>query len=165
MVNEQIMIDTVKRMIEAGIDDATIISTLSDAGLSNEQCLEIISRVKEPPVKEESINESVSPSSDISALRNAIEATSTAQDIQSESTSNILSEHENKILKVDNEIESIKSTISSSKGKEDGSLSYRISEFEKKLEEVNSASLAQLDLMKKILETNRKILTELEAKK
>ena len=158
------MIDTVRRMLEAGIDDATIISTLSDAGLSNEQALEIISKVKEPPAKEESVVD-VSPSNDISALRNVIEATSTAQDIQSETTSNILNEHENKIHKVDSEIESIKSTISSNKGKEDASLSYRISEFEKKLEEVNSASRAQLDLMKKILEINRKILTELEAKK
>lgn len=167
MVNEQIMIDTVKRMIDAGIDDATIISTLTDAGLSNEQCLEVISRVKEPVVNENDLNivSSKNEVDEVSALRNVVEATSDAQNIQAESTSNILNEHEEKINQVDSKIESIKSTISSSKGKDDGTFSYRLSELEKKLEEVNSSSKAQLELMKKMIETNRKILTELEAKK
>ena len=137
------MIDTVRRMLEAGIDDATIISTLSDAGLSNEQALEIISKVKEPPAKEESVVD-VSPSNDISALRNVIEATS-AQKMLMEVLL-ILNEHENKIH--DSEIESIKSTISSNKERRCFPfVGFRL----EKLEEVNSASRAQLDLMKRFL--------------
>lgn len=164
MVNEQIMIDTVKRMIDAGIDDATIISTLTDAGLSNEQCLAIISKVKEPAPREETVSQ-VQPAQDVSALRNAVEAQADAQDLQAATTSTILDDHEQKLEEVKGKIESIQSTISSAQSKPDASLSYRLSELERKLEEVNSASKAQIDLMQKILETNRKVLTELEAKK
>ncbi len=164
MVNEQIMIDTVKRMIDAGIDDATIISTLTDAGLSNEQCLAIISKVKEPVPKEETFA-SVQPAQDVSALRNVIEATADAQDLHAATTSTALEDHEQKIAQVNEKINSMSQAISSTQNKPDATLSYRLSTLEQKVEEVNSASKAQLDLMQKILETNRKILTELEAKK
>jgi uncharacterized protein YqgV (UPF0045/DUF77 family) len=163
MVNEQIMLDTVKRMLEAGIDDPTIISTLTDAGLSNEQCLEIISKVKEPAVKETVTP--TQPNLEVQSLRNAVEAQSEAQDLHAETTSTILDDHEQKIAQVNNKVDSIESKISSNQNKPDGTLSYRLSMLEQKLQEVNSASKAQLDLMQKILEINRKVLTELEAKK
>ena len=164
MVNEQIMLDTVARMIEAGIDDATIISTLTDAGLSNEQSLEIISKVKQPK-EEETVLPNPSPSEDVAALRNVVEAQSDAQLLHAESTLNTLDEHEQKLQEVSGKIDSIKSTLSSSSTKPDATLAYRLNELEQKLEEVNAASKAQLDLMQKILEVNRKVLTELEAKK
>ena len=165
MVNEQIMIDTVSRMIEAGIDDATIISTLTDAGLSQEQCLAIIQRVKEPVEKEETQN-APNQSSEVQTLRNAVEAQSDVQSMHVQNTSTILDNHEQQLAEVSGKINSIQSAISTtSTSKPDESTAYRLSNLEKKLEDVNSASKAQLDLMQKILETNRKILTELEAKK
>lgn len=164
MVNEQIMIDTVRRMLEAGIDDATVISTLTDAGLTNEQCLEIISKVKEPQNAPQPVMEQ-SPTQDVAVLRNVVEAQGTAQEMHAETTSTVLDDHEQKIAKVSEKVDSLQSTISSSNTKQSGSLEYRLSELEKKLEDVNSASKAQLDLMQKILETNRRVLTELEAKK
>ena len=166
MVNEQIMIDTVSRMIEAGIDDATIISTLTDAGLTQEQCLQIIDRVKQPPVKEE-VPQNNSPTiQEVQNLKNVVEAQSDAQTIHAQNTSTILDEHEQQLAEVSGKINSIQSTISSNQNpKTDSSTAYRLSTIEQKLEEVNSASKAQLDLMQKILEINRKVLTELEAKK
>jgi DNA-binding transcriptional MerR regulator len=166
MVNEQIMIDTVSRMIEAGIDDATIISTLTDAGLTQEQCLQIIDKVKQPPVQEE-VQQNTSPSiQEVQNLKNVVEAQSDVQSIHAQTTSTILDDHEQQLAEVSDKINSIQSTISSNQSpKTDSSLAYRLSVLEKKLEEVNSISKAQLDLMQKILEANRKILTELEAKK
>jgi len=164
MVNEQIMLDTVARMIDAGIDDSTIISTLTDAGLSNEQSLEIIKKVKQP-TEEDSIQKEASPAQDVQALRNVVEAQSDAQTMHAESTLNTLDEHEQKLQEVSGKIDSIKSTISSNQTKPDATLTYRLSALEQKLEEVNAASKSQIDLMQKILEVNRKILTELEAKK
>jgi hypothetical protein len=164
MVNEQIMIDTIQRMIEAGIDDPTIISTLTDAGLSQEQCLEIIAKVKQPALKEE-VKETPSPSQDIAALRNAVETQSDAQEIHAATTSTILDEHEQKIQQVSGKIDSMQSSINSTQTKPDATLQYRLSALEQKMEEVNSSSKAQLDLLQKIIDVNRKILTELESKK
>ncbi len=164
MVNEQIMLDTIQRMIEAGIDDPTIISTLTDAGLSQEQCLEIIAKVKQPAPKEE-IKETPYPSQDIATLRNAVETQSDAQEMQAATTSTILDEHEQKIQQVSGKIDSMQSAISSTQTKPDATLQYRLSALEQKLEEVNSSSKAQLDLLQKIIDVNRKILTELESKK
>ena len=164
MVNEQIMIDTVSRMIQAGIDDATIISTLTDAGLSNEQCLEILAKVKQPAVKEQ-VQSTAPPNQEVQTLRNVVEAQSDAQSMHAETTSTILDDHEQKLQEVSGKINSIQSAISSTQNKSNAPLEYRLSALEQKLEEVNSASKAQLDLMQKILETNRKVLTELEAKK
>jgi len=166
MVNEQVMIDTVARMIDAGIDDATIISTLTDAGLSQEQCLEIIARVKQPPAKEEPVQNTFSQTQEVAALRNVVEAQSDAATLHAENTINTLDEHEQKLAEVSGKINSMQSTISSNQNsKPDASIAYRLSTLEQKLEEVNSASKAQIDLMQKILEINRKVLTELEAKK
>lgn len=166
MVNEQIMIDTVSRMIEAGIDDATIISTLTDAGLTQEQCLQIIDRVKQPPVKEE-VQQNNSPSiQEVQNLKNVIEEQSDVQIINAQNTSTILDEHEQQIAEVSGKINSIQSAISTNQNtKPDSSIAYRLSAIEQKLEEVNSACKAQLDLMQKIIEINRRVLTELEAKK
>jgi DNA-binding transcriptional MerR regulator len=166
MVNEQIMIDTVSRMIEAGIDDATIISTLTDAGLTQEQCLQIIDRVKQPPVKEEAPQNNSPTIQEVQNLKNVVEAQSDAQTIHAQNTSTILDEHEQQLAEVSGKINSIQSAISTKQNpKTDSSLAYRLSALEQKLEEVNSACKAQLDLMQKILEVNRKVLTELEAKK
>ena len=62
------------------------------------------------------------------------------------------------------QVEEVKAAVNSPQAI-DSALNYRISELEKKLEEVSSVSKASLDLLQKILENNRKILTELEAGK
>jgi DNA-binding transcriptional MerR regulator len=166
MVNEQIMLDTVQRMIEAGIDDATIIGTLTDAGLTQEQCLQILQKVKEPPVKEEQVQNNSPSVREVQELRNVVETQSDAQSMHAEATSTILDNHEQQLAEVSGKINSIQSAISTKQNpKTDSSLAYRLSALEQKLEEVNSACKAQLDLMQKILEVNRKVLTELEAKK
>ena len=44
MINEQVMIDTVARMLEAGIDEPTILSTLVDTGLTQEDAINIVQK-------------------------------------------------------------------------------------------------------------------------
>jgi hypothetical protein len=158
MINEQVLIETVQRMLDAGIDEPTIISTLVDTGISTEDANGIIQKVKTP--KAQIQEEVVDQQQNVQILRNVVEAQA-----QQTVTHNVLDEHGQKLDEMNKKVEEVKQVIQNQASPQDPGLSYRISALEAKLEEVNAASKATLDLLQKILETNRKILTELEAKK
>jgi len=164
MINEQVMMDTVARMLEAGIDEPTILSTLVDAGLAQEEAIQIVQRVKvpQPQPSQPQVQQS---SQDIQIMKNQIETQAQAQELSDTSVHNKLDMHEQKIDDVSKKIDEVKQAVSATPAPQDAILSGRISELELKLEEVSSISKANLDLLKNILETDRKILTELEAKK
>jgi len=164
MINEQVMMDTVARMLEAGIDDPTILSTLVDAGLAQEEASQIIQRVKTPQAQPSGPPAQQS-SQDIQIMKNQIETQAQTQELSDTSVHNKLDAHEQKIDDVSKKLDEVKQAFSSAPVPQDTVLSSRISELELKLEEVSSISKATLDLLKKVLETDRKILTELEAKK
>lgn len=166
MLNEKVMFDTVSRLIEAGIDEATIVSTLADAGLSNEEALAEVAKVK--AAKAVSQQNTAPPQQaapqDLALLKTQLETQAEQHDLHQLTTSNILDDHEEKIADIASKVEEVKATISSPQTT-DPALSYRISELEKKVEEINAATKACLDVLGKILENNRKILTDLEAEK
>jgi uncharacterized protein (DUF111 family) len=157
------MIDTVKRMIEAGIDDATILSTLVDAGLSQEEASQVLEKVKSndssPP---KPINEA--PQQDVQLLRSQVENQAQQQELNETTTQNMLNIHEQKLDDVTKKVNEVKEVVSS-QAKTDPALSMRISNLEQKVEECNASTKACLALLQKVLETDRKILTELEAGK
>ncbi len=167
MINEQVMIDTVQRMFDAGIDEATVLSTLVDTGLTQEEANTVVQKVKSPKAEEvqEQSNQQQAPIEDVKVLRAQVEAQSQQQELHETTTHTMLNMQDQKIDDVTKKVDEVKEVISNQSSAVDPSLSYRVSELEKKLEEVNAASKASLDLLGKILETNRKILTELEAKK
>jgi len=162
MINEQVMIDTVQRMLDAGIDEPTILSTLVDTGLSQEDATNIISKVKTPkaPLMEEIVQQQ-----DVQMLRNVVETQAQEQGLQQTQTQNVLDIHEQKIDDVSKKVDEVKQVIQNQASPQDPGLNYKITNLESKMQEVNANSKANLDLMQKILEINRKILTELEAKK
>ncbi len=157
MVDEQIMLDTVKRLFEAGIDEPTIVSTLTEAGLTNEQAMGVISRAKGTPTQS-------SQPADMQTIRNEVSTQAQVQEMQQTQMHNRFDIHEQKIDEMSQKVDEVKQVVSSP-SPVDPALSYRLSELEQKVAEVNAATSASLGLLKQILETNRKILTELEAKK
>ncbi|VVB75538.1 Uncharacterised protein [uncultured archaeon] len=157
MVDEQIMLDTVKRLFEAGIDEPTVISTLTEAGLTNEQALAVISRAKGTPV-------TAPQQIDVQTMRNEVSAQAAVQEMQQAQIHNRFDIHEQKIDEMSQKVDEVKQAVTSPSPL-DPALSYRLSELEQKVAEVNAATSASLGILKQILETNRKILTELEAKK
>ena len=165
MANEQVMIDTVKRMLEAGIDEPTVVSTLAEAGLSQEDALNFVQKVKVPAPQVQPISQPPVQQSDIQAVRDELNTQADVQDMQHAAVHNKLDIHEQKIDEVSQKIDEVKEAVSSAVSPSDGALSMRISNLEHKLEEVSSVSKANLDLLQKILENNSKILTELESKK
>ncbi|MFA6269052.1 MAG: hypothetical protein WCW13_03785 [archaeon] len=168
MINEQIMVDTVSRMLEAGIDETTIVSTLVDTGLTQEDALALVGRVKSPKSSPEQQSQSFSQrpqdSQDIQLMKNQFDVQSQTQEMNDASVHNKLDMHEQKIDDVAKTLDEVKQGLVSQVSS-DPVASQRLSALELKLEEVSAVSKANLDLMKSILETNRKILTNLEAKK
>jgi capsid protein len=162
MVNEQVMIDTVKRMLEAGIDEPTIITTLTEAGLGQDEALAIIQRVKSPTPL---VQQTPQQGTDVQAMRTELQTQAEAQELNQTAIHNKLDLHEDKIDQVLGAVGQVKEAVASVNPPMDTTLSMRISALEQKVAEVNAAATAQLDLLEKILETNRKILTELEAQK
>jgi len=165
MLNEQIMMDTVNRLIEAGIDDPTIISTLVDAGLTTEEANTVLAKAKQPaPQDLPAPQRSVQPQ-EVQILREQVQTTAQQQDLHQTMMSSALDEHSQKLDSIAKTVDEVRSNIDSSKTSVDSSLSFRVSEMEQKLEDINAATKASIDLLGKILENNRKILVELEAKK
>jgi hypothetical protein len=173
MVNEQIIIETVKRMLDSGIDDSTVISTLNDIGLSNEEANSIIEKVKSvsttTPVEEKVVSQNDSPqeysSSREEMNQNEIEAQAQKDELNDTTTYNMLNMHEQKIDEVSSKIDEVRQVVSSSKPVMDASIATRLTELETKVDDISAQTKAVLDVVKNILETDRKILTELEAKK
>jgi hypothetical protein len=151
-------------MLEAGIDNATIVSTLLDAGLTNEQAISLIEKSKGASSPAPTA-QAPAPQAhqDIKALRNELEAQATAHEMTQTTTQSALDDHEEKIQSIYSQVNEVKSMVSAPSS--DTSISQRITLLEGKVDEVSAVSKSLRDLLSKILETNRKILTELEAKK
>ena len=166
MLNEQVMMDTVLRLVDAGIDDPTVISTLVDAGLTNEEAILVIKKVKDKSASSQAPAPDIGPatSQEVRLLKTQLETQADVHDLHQTTTSNILDDHEERIADIDDQIQEVKEKVSQGPAV-DPSINYRLSEIETKLAEVNAQTKAALDVLQKILDNNRKILTDLEAQK
>jgi septal ring factor EnvC (AmiA/AmiB activator) len=166
MINEQVMMDTVNRLIGAGIDDPTIISTLTDAGLSQDEAFSVLQKARAPPSPAPASAPLAAPiaAEDVQLLKNQVEAQAEQHDLHQTVTQNTLNMHEQKLDEVTKQVEEVKQSVAQTAPTDPG-LAFKVSQLEEKLEDVSAVSKANNDLLRKILETNQKILTDLEAKK
>jgi hypothetical protein len=163
MVSDQIVNDTIKRMLDAGIDEATIVATLADIGLDEAAARQRIEAVKGGG---EAAPAAPEPSPEMNAMQAQIETTSDAIDMHQAATATALDLHEQKLNEMGQQVQEVRDAVAASPSAgPDSSLSYRLSALEAKLAETNAAVNATLDVMKKVLETDRKILVDMESKK
>lgn len=190
MVSEQLVIDTVKRMLESGIDESAILATLKDIGMDEASSRAIIAKVKAPtpsaapiaqqvpqmptraPTQYEQVQAQMQPtldddasSQEIEVMRNELETQAQTAEMNDATTHNVLSMHEQKLDDVNLKLDEVRNTLVNAPSAIDSSVAVRLAEIEKKLDEVSAQTTAALDVLKKILETDRKILTDLEASK
>lgn len=165
MISEQIVLDTIKRMFDSGIEEPIIVSTLKDIGLSDEEITQALQKMKASPSP--STEEETSSSNDkIQEIRNHLEAQAQSAELQDTTTYNMLNAHEQKIDAVSSKMDEMKQVLSNvSSSPQDASSSLRLVQIETKLDEVDAQIKALLEVMKSILEVNRKTLVELESKK
>lgn len=140
MVNEEIVVSTIKRMLEAEIDDNTIISTLKDIGMDDQKSREMVNSVKKN-------------------ISNVSQENSSPKDSFQENSSKESSEEENV-----GSVEASPDSFSDNSGndfsenivKEDSDSSERIDEDSSELNDVTSQNI--LDMQeRKIDEVDKKL--------
>jgi hypothetical protein len=171
MVSEQIVNDTVKKMLVSNIDEETIISTLADIGIDEAKAKEIIAGVKSgstsTPVDE--VVQQTIPSVDntneqkMQTMQNELAAQGEKTELHETVTHTMLNDHADKLDTMNQKVDEVKKVMSSPANL-DASLKVRLNELEKKTAEINAQTTAMMEVMKKVLETNRSILTELKSK-
>jgi len=160
-LNEQIVNDTIKRMLAAGIDDETVISTLKDIGINEEQSKKLIVAQKSGSGEQETQEKEVVAPQRVIA-DNSIDDEAEQEDLKETTTLNMLDEHTNKLDEMNQKIEAVKKAVSTpSSVKEE----YHVGQLEAKLDDISAQTKALFAVLKQILETDRKILTELQLKK
>jgi hypothetical protein len=181
MVNEKIINDTIKRMLSSGVDEPTIISTLQDIGLEESEARGMVEKQKsgandtpEATPNEDSTNaqSETNPASDsassapsafdqIKSMKTELETQSQVRGMEDTATHHLMNEHASKLDDVGKKIDEVKKEIKKPSKKDvesNSTLENRLTEIEAKVD-------ATRNIMEKVLEANRKILTELESKK
>lgn len=168
MVNEQVVRDTVKRMLDSKIDSQTIVSTLMDIGLSDADAQRIIQEVSSAHSTPK-VQASTPPQpdfSEINRMKNEFETHAQAEALQDSAVHNVLDMHGQKLDEVHAKLDEVKAVVANTPvAAQDPAVLSKLDELQSKIEEVGATANATKDLMEKILEINRKILTELEARK
>ncbi len=176
MVNEQVVKDTIARMLEAEIDDDTIVSTLKDIGLDEEKSRQMLSQIKsssnsenDSSLSDSSDESNVEDDDELNDLKNVkaeLETQSQVRDLHDATTHNMLNDQYDRIDEISRKVDDVKKTVYDSTSR------INIDDHSKKIDsattsvaELNAKIDALSSLMKQILDVNRKILTEIEMKK
>ena len=166
MINEQIVNDTVKRMMDSGIEQSTIIATLKDIGLSDDEANDVIQRLSAPPPAPKVAPEAQAAVTEVRQMKEEMVVQGEKQATTEEATHAKLDEHKEKIESVEQKVSEVHEAVKKIPNGHTSSVDPKsIIEINVKLDDVSATAKATRDLMKEILDINRKILTELESKK
>ena len=159
MVDKEIVLDTVKKMYQSGIDDDVVKQTLKDIGLNPNEIMEYITEAKGEPVS--AIKSEPKP---LEARKIATEekpehvamhtTTHVALEAQAEKTNELLA----KISELEKKLKSKSKTAAST---DFIAVNQRLAGMEKDLKELKAELGATKSIMEKILETDRKTLNKL----
>jgi len=174
MVDQKINNDTVKRMLVSNIDEETIVSTLKDIGIDDVKAKEIIANVAAgnvsispelgtpserkqtiPPIKYDADQK-------IQSMQNELQTQGEKSDLQETTTHTLLNDHAQKLDDVNKKVDDVHKVVLATNV--DASLKVKLTELEQKVGDISAQTIALMEIMKKILEANREILTELKSK-
>jgi hypothetical protein len=168
LVNEQVVRDTVKRMLDSKVDSQTIVSTLMDIGLSDADAQRIIQEVSSSQAmpKIQVSSQPLPASTEMNRMREEFETRAQSEALQNTAVHNVLDMHGQRLDEVHAKLDEVKAAVQNAPtAAQDPSVLEKLNSIQSKLEEVNATSNATKDLMEKILEINRKVLTDLEARR
>ena len=183
MVKREVVLETIKKMHDSGIEQKVIENTLKNIGLSNEEISSYISEVIAPkPIASRQapkivLTESVSEDDNVEkiAVRTAekvkehIAEKADAEDLKETTTQVALTEHKTKLDDVQSSVNTLHTKVDSFSVPdadalliEVKNLAQRVSTFEKELSDIKAMTSATKSIMEKILDTDRDILTKLK---
>lgn len=164
MVDKEIVLETIKKMYDSGIDDSVVEQTLSDIGLSRTEIKQYIAEAKgEAPEGAEEESGYGGPKPLNERMRSAEEKIDHAA---MHATTHVALEEQSSVLtEVLQKLDSLEKKMSFSGGKAmpDSLISanQRLGAIERQLGEIKAELSATKDIMEKILETDRKVLNNL----
>jgi hypothetical protein len=167
MVSEQIVNDTVKRMLASNIDEETIVSTLADIGIDSVRAKEIVANVRNGVASVQEPTKTIPPVDNtteqkVETMQNELAAQGEKTELHETATHTMLNDHAEKLDVMNKKVDEVHKVVSS--GDIDASIKVRLEEIEKKTAEINAQTTAMMEVMKKILEANRNLLTEIKSK-
>jgi regulator of replication initiation timing len=187
MAKSDVVLGTVKTMLDSGIDDQTIIDTLSDTGISPTEARALIAKAKSGAADNLESDENLAPRDEKIASKAADKVKAHIDQKSEEDAMNqtavhaAMQEHSMKLDEVHDDIKDLKSRFSDDEpgsddsasafsGADSGSASngavlFRLTKMETQISELSATSSALRTLLQKILDNNREILFELQKKK
>lgn len=161
MVDKKIVLDTVRKMYESGIDDSVVEQTLKDIGLSQPEIGQYIAEAKgdsgtaspqkPEPKPLEQRKQAAEEKSDEAALH---QTTHIALEEQANKSSEILS----RLQAIEEKLQAAPSAASEPIS---ASVNQRLAGIEKQLRDLKAELDATRSVMEKVLETDRKVLGKL----
>jgi pyruvate dehydrogenase complex dehydrogenase (E1) component len=191
-MEEALIIETINRLKEGGVDYTSIISTLQSAGISEEEAKRIYQKTvqgsatpktenKIPETENQNQEESIENLEEevdaddldsvgitnerVESINNELQTQAQKQEIHENIMTSAIDEHEKQLASVNQKIDEVKKTVTINGFALDPLIQKKLEELSTNVSETLATTKATKDLMEKILEMNRKILTELELKK
>ncbi|MDO8648043.1 MAG: hypothetical protein Q7R70_06565 [Candidatus Diapherotrites archaeon] len=177
MVDSSVVLGTVKNMIESGLNDDIIKETLKDIGLSDPEIQDVLRQAHGPNVEQPAPKRPQTPKKPIEenpTEPNPVERPGPIvfpehdNALDNASVHNAISELGSKVDDLKERVDSINTSAPlGNSGNFEGAagLQSRIDTISTDIKELKAGTNALVDLMKKILETDRDVLLRLEGKK
>jgi len=163
MVNKEIVLETIKKMYESGIDDSVVRQTLKDIGLDDNQAKEFIAEAKGGKPADSA--EVKRPEPKPFAERMAAAEEKVDHGAMHATTHLALEEQAVQNLKILEKINEIEKSLHGLGGKHSSgsspAVNQRLAEMEKQLSKIKAELNATKTIMEKILETDRRVLNKL----
>lgn len=178
MVDKEVVLSTIKKMLDAGLDDQVITTTLSDVGLTQSEIKSYLAQAKQPALKIAS-QEPADSSQETALTQDDLQVSSSVQNplaeenaLLHETTHMSLEEHSesfNEVLERLTKLEAMLLPISKlpvlELNQKIVSLDKKMSDSLREISEVKAQASALLEILEKVLETDRDTLLELQKKK
>lgn len=164
MVNEKVVLDTIKRMRGSGVDEETIKSTLADVGLKPDE-IDTYLKKEAAGTAEPEAAEPAEPSAQ--EIKEEMAAQAEAQELRDTTTHAALAEHGEKLAEVAEKVDGVEKKVAElpEKATPSAMLEKRVAQIEADLKETKALAGALKTILEKVLETDRQVLTKLGGKK
>ena len=183
---DSVVLDSVKKMLESGLSEDIIKATLQDIGLSDKEISSILKEARgkpqaqqfeeavEKPVAEKALHEVIAEKT-AEKLKDSLTEEREFQELQHATTQNALEEHAGKLDEMQQSVEELHEKVDFFKDQNQipsseflakvEALQSRIDSLSIDVKELKAGTNALVDLLKKVLETDRQVLEKLERKK
>lgn len=190
MVNREVVLQTIKRMYSSGVDDETVRETLSDIGMGKAEAEELMREAKSTPAAAdrpapsgqqepyepyeptlEEVQEMIAEKA-AQKIKEHLEGrraeevlNETASGLEREEHAEMLGELGRKVEELNRKIDRPQPTVVVSESSAElKQLMKKMDAVEEEIAQLKAASSANQSLLKKILEANRKIISDIGSK-